>query len=267
MYPQKAWEICMPIGDKKIMLYPTDDWFDCKNIGKLRLNIFSDVEVEVNIIWSFNKRRKCLVTTNLANNQFESIIVECLMRFFKIQIVNNSKETQRDLVVDIRLIGDTTKHVMFNEGLSSIVVNSIRSKSKTRGIVLQKEDPKRTLVKSTKKRKSILVETPIVEQNDGSEKKQHRKFYTLKESIKSPERNPDECLLIGGDGNTIRILPNGKPGDILRSGQNGIPEWFTIPEISDKMEDKMENKIEDTPVKNKEKVIEEISTTPEPWIF
>jgi hypothetical protein len=264
MYPQKAWEICMPVGDKKIILYPTDDWFDCKNIGKLRLNIFSDVEVEVNIIWSFNKRRKCLVTSNLANNQFESIIVECLMRFFKIQIVNNSGETQRDLVVDIRLIGDTTKHVMFNEGLSSIVVNSIRSKSKSksRGTIIQTENTKGTVVKSPKKRKSILVETPADDKNNGNDKKQYRKFYTLKESIKPPERNPDECLLIGGEGNTIRVLPNGKPGDILRSGQNGVPEWITMPEISDKIEDNV-------PLKNKEeeKDIEEISTIPEPWII
>lgn len=224
MYPQKAWEICQPIGNQPEFLYPIDDWFDCKNIGKLRLNIYSNIEVEVNMIWSFNKRRKCLITSNVATNSFNSIIVECLMRFFKIQILNSTGVKQTDLVVDIRLIGDTTKHVTINEvGMSSILVNTLR---------LNKQRPEKERITILDK----ITDSPESSQKNDKSSKRHRKFYTLKQSLKKKNDIDEDCLLVGGDDNKLKMLPKGNPGDILVIDKNGIPDWKSL--VSDDISNK-----------------------------
>lgn len=212
---ETLYEQVEPLGEKLEAFYPPDGgYFDLKDAKFLRVNAFSDVMLKIMIEFSHNGVDKGIVTSQRSSSLWLSTKHEIPMRYVRLHVINESQQPNKALVIDIRL-SYPCPHVEKKES----------KKVEFKAPIVEPEEVSRAF--------SIENIVPVVEEKERGKSPFNRfrkksgvtgvKSVPMRDS-RIPDFIPQGSIVIGGVGNTCKVLPKGVDGEYLMM-KDGEPHW------------------------------------------
>lgn len=210
--------ICVynPLGENIEKLAPEEGYVKVGKHGFIRINIFSDVMVKINLEWSYDGIHKGVVSAfRSGSGIWRSERIECMMPYVRVRIINESGHANNELILHF-----FTKYGARRESICNnpTPTPALPPPLKIEEVKEIKDEKKRTFM--------------FLKKDKAPPSPKHDIF---------PGYIPKGCILIGGEKGKVSVLPKGNVGEYLMMTEQG-PSWCLPfpPRLSKKEQETLE---------------------------